>query len=266
MKQTLLKPVRYLGSLRRPGAIAMFHIGRCGSTVMADLLSQTGKIFWAGEIYQDYCTALDAKGVTLCPNSLAGESPYPLLRDQMPLSGSKYFGYAVKFYNLRCYGITAAAYVREIKKMGITHFILLDRRNYLRKVVSSVVARSTGKYHVAKGSGAKLVQVKIDIDALDIDYNKQPLLDHLRGFRDDTANFEDLMREEAFLRLVYEDDIMAGPLKAVNRVCDFLQIPHVEGTVNFSRTTPFPLREVIVNFDEVAAALTGTEFAWMLND
>ena len=33
--------------------LAMFHMGRCGSTVLGQLLGAQGGVFWAGEIFED---------------------------------------------------------------------------------------------------------------------------------------------------------------------------------------------------------------------
>jgi hypothetical protein len=44
-----------------------------------------------------------------------------------------------------------------------------------------------------------------------------------------------------------------------------LGVPPVEAAVRYNRSTPFHLRDVILNFSQVEAALSGTEFAWMLN-
>jgi len=261
--RTFVRPVT---SLLRPGAVAMFHIGRCGSKVLADILQQNKRICWGHEIYQAYCNQLESKGVALAPNSLRDQSPFRLLRQQMRLSGARYYGFEVKFYHLRCYGVELPAFVHEIEKFDVDRFILLERRNYLRKVVSSVVAEKIGKYHLRIGSNPELVRVKIEIDELDLDYDRKPLLDHLRGFRDDILNFQRLMDGRRFLKLAYEDDIIRDPVKTSIQVCEFLGISPAPGVIRYTRSTPFPLREVVANFREIETALAGTEFAWMLND
>jgi hypothetical protein len=258
--------VRPLTSNFRLGAAVMFHIGRCGSTVLADLLQQNRRICWDGEIYQAHCSWLESKGIVLSPNSLRDQSPFELLQRHMRFSGARYYGFEIKFFHLRWYGVEPTVFVDEIERMGVDHFILLERRNYLRKIVSSVVARQTGKYHLPIRSKPELVRVKIEIDKLDIDYDRKPLLDHLRGFRDDILNFELLMDGRPFLKLTYEDDIMDDPVKTSVRVSKFLGVPPITGMIRYHRSTPFPLRDIILNVAEVEAALAGTEFTGMLND
>ena len=36
-------------SSKRPGVVVMLHIGRCGSTVLANMLDQNPNIFWDGK-------------------------------------------------------------------------------------------------------------------------------------------------------------------------------------------------------------------------
>lgn len=258
--------VRPLTSNFRLGAAVMFHIGRCGSTVLADLLQQNRRICWDGEIYQAHCNWLESKGIVLSPNSLRGQSPFALLREHMRFCGARYYGFEIKFYNLRCYGVKFPVFVDEIEKFGVDHFILLERRNYLRKIVSSVVAEKAGKYHLRIGSNPEFVRVKIEVDELDLDYDRKSLLDHLRGFRDDVLNFQRIMNGRGFLKLTYEDDIMQDPVKTSIQVCEFLGISPAPAVIRYTRSTPFPLRDVVANFREVETALAGTEFAWMLND
>ena len=43
------------------GKIAMFHIGRSGSTVVANLLNNHPKILWDGEIYHKLIKDLDIR-------------------------------------------------------------------------------------------------------------------------------------------------------------------------------------------------------------
>jgi hypothetical protein len=74
------------------------------------------------------------------------------------------------------------------------------------------------------------------------------------------------MNGRGFLKLTYEDDIMQDPVKTSIQVCEFLGISPAPAVIRYTRSTPFPLRDVVANFREVETALAGTEFAWMLND
>lgn len=244
----------------------MFHIGRCGSTVLADLLHQNRKICWDGEIYQQYFESLDSKGVFITTDSLKDQSPLDLLQKSMRYSGPKFYGLEIKFYHLRCFGIEMSTFVNGLEKLGVNRFILLERKNYLRKVVSSVVARKAHRYHLKQGSTPELIQVKIDPHDVDIDYDRKPLLELLLRYRDDSRALQYLMNGRPFLELSYEDDINVDPRRAYSRVCEFLGLPPTPVIIRYVRTTPYPLRDVIVNFSEVEIALAGSEFSWMLRD
>jgi len=62
----------------------------------------------------------------------------------------------------------------------------------------------------------------------------------------------------------YEKDILPDPMLAFKKVCVFLKIPEAIVTSDYKRTNPFPLRQIIVNYEEVDKLLTGTRFEWML--
>jgi hypothetical protein len=66
------------------------------------------------------------------------------------------------------------------------------------------------------------------------------------------------------LDLTYEDDVAADPVRAYRRICYFLGVKNEPVEIRYGRTTPQKLTEIIENFDEVKAALAGTEFEWML--
>ena len=62
----------YLSSRKRPGVVIMLHIGRCGSTVLANMLAQNSNVYWDGktarkvhETYGDSVKTLDIS-VTFC--------------------------------------------------------------------------------------------------------------------------------------------------------------------------------------------------------
>jgi hypothetical protein len=66
--------------------------------------------------------------------------------------------------------------------------------------------------------------------------------------------------------LFYEDDIQSDPTVAYCKVCHYLDIDPGEPSVSLERVNPHPIREVVENFDEVAALIADTPYAWMLED
>ena len=78
----------YFASNKRPGVVIMLHIGRCGSTVLANMLVQNPEIYWDGktarrahELYGDSVKKLDIA---------------EWFKRQFAISGARYYGFEFK--------------------------------------------------------------------------------------------------------------------------------------------------------------------------
>ena len=92
------------------------------------------------------------------------------------------------------------------------------------------------------------------------------MLDHLQQFEDDFAQAMAILQPLPCLNLTYETDILPDPRIGYAKVCRFLGLPVQEGMVRYSRSNPYPLHDLIQNFDEVAQTLQNGPFEWMLFD
>ena len=157
LSQSLLKPTRRM-AIRfdqftglpfapfRPGAIAMLHVGRCGSTVLGNLLDQHPKVRWDGEIYFNEWWL----------NNLQFKSfdNRKFLKRRMWVSGRKYYGFELKFLPNQQLAIIQAdlpEVISQFRDAGVTRFLILDRRNYLRMFMSWVVGRKKKQHHIPIG-------------------------------------------------------------------------------------------------------------------
>ncbi|MEN8239769.1 MAG: hypothetical protein ABFR53_11285, partial [Actinomycetota bacterium] len=68
------------------------------------------------------------------------------------------------------------------------------------------------------------------------------------------------------LWLTYEDDIERDPSIAYRRVCGLFGVTPSDSEPALAQTNPFPMEEIIDNYDEIYELLDGTEYAWMLSD
>ena len=66
------------------------------------------------------------------------------------------------------------------------------------------------------------------------------------------------------LQLTYEEHISIDPTVGYRAVCDFLGLQAPPVVMRLRKTNPFPLQDIVQNWDEVVDALSGTEYAWML--
>lgn len=247
--------------------VVMFHIGRSGSSVLGDLLNQHPDIHWDGEIYEDVLQAWERQHNTALTNSSNFTfQPVDRLRNRMRLSEKKIYGCEVKFFHLNFTDYNLKNYIKQVYKLGIKRFIILRRKNFLRKIVSSVIAHQQAKFHISSQEKAALNQVKLDVNNVQIDREGKPLIAYLQEFEEKFYELDLLLNNAEVLRLTYEDDIAASPLVGYEKVCNFLEVKPQPVIVNYGQTTPFELANVIINFDDVKQTLNDTPFRWMLHE
>ena len=251
----------------RPGNIAMFHIGRCGSTVLSSLLTQHRNIFWASEFYSSVFKEWEQSNDGL---EVVGEMPadaIDLLKRNMRKALHRYYGFEMKPFHHQLIKYTPESFLENLDKLGFTYYIHLDRKNRLRKIVSSLIAHGDKmSYHQEGKAKAKLKQVHINVDKVDIDFDSKSLLSYLADYDRQVVSVGQMLETKNCLNLTYEDDIQEDPRVGSRKICNFIGVKPKEVTVSLSRTNPFPVRNMIENIGEVEDALRGTEYEWMLND
>jgi len=241
--------------------VTTFHIGRSGSTVLGDLLNQHRDVQWLGDIYE--WPEFRDQPATPGP----GSELLRRLRTRLPAVEKPVAGIEAKFYHLHDHGMALHDFLDELRGevagTGRCRFIVLRRKNYLRKIVSSLAARQRGQWFARHGSPVPPVRLEINPERVCIDGDAQPLLDYLRDW---DAQFDQLDAELAggdTLSLTYEDDIEQDPLVAYRKVCRHLGIEPGAPEVRFNRTTPEPLPDIVTTLDTVRRALAGSGYEWM---
>ncbi|MDY7022639.1 MAG: hypothetical protein SWJ54_14995 [Cyanobacteriota bacterium] len=251
--------------------VVMFHIGRSGSSVLGKLLNETNEIIWDEEIYHFFLEKVvkpqkkHSSGIINFPFD-----PIKLVRNRMlvrrlfhPLK--KIYGCEIKFYHLRKTQIELEKYLDYLEYLGFKDWIILERRNYLRVLVSSIISnRKMKPYHIAAGENPQLVQVHLNIESTESGRKHLSLLESLQNHQHDFQHLEYILRDRHTLKLTYEDDIEKDPRIAARRICKFLNIPNQDSQPVYGKTNPFSLKEIIINFEEVQQVLDGTPFEWML--
>jgi hypothetical protein len=240
-------------------ALVMFHTGRSGSSVLADLLGQHSAIHWDGELFNYQLTLWRQR-----PRHRKAEA-IGLIKRRMHLFDRPFYGFEVLSTHLHAGQMDESEFVTELEELGIGRFILLTRRNILRKIVSNLVARERGRWRMRAGEIAPLTPIRVDVENLQM-ASVKPLVVHMRDTLVDYETLRTLLNCRTTLELVYEDDIHHDPVSGFRKICAFLQIRCEDFPVRHARTTPHPLKQVIQNYDEVRAALLNTEFAWMLEE
>jgi len=249
----------------RVANIAMLHSGRCGSTVLGDLLNQHGDVYWASEIFNDLSEKY--KWIVNGENK-AGE----FLEKSMYAHNVKYYGFETKFLPELHLGpdyinMDLAKYIRLLQGKGFTHFITLYRKNYLKRAVSAEVGRKTNEWHRCSVA-QKPTTVLIDVYNFKTGCDSKPLLELFQSIDESYANLSAITSKLNNIDVIYEDDILKDPISAYYKIAQFigLDISNIDVAVRLNRTNPFCLSELIVNYDEVASYLRDTKYEWMLSD
>lgn len=246
---------------RRPGALAVFHVGRCGSTVLTDLLGQHPAIRSDGETYVRVLEA--AKEAGIAPGA-CGVDPVHYVSRRMRRSGDRWFMYDLKFDHVARMGMPLGNYVAGIESAGVSHLVVLRRENLLRKLVSGIMAVGRGSYHSTDPAAVRPLRVTIDVDAASMDGHVDTLANHFDRVHAQYEAFRRVTAGRAVLELVYERDIVGDPRAAYTLACGFLGLEVAPVDVRLQRLNPFALEDVVDNLDEVESALAGTSHAWML--
>jgi len=249
---------RFILSKRR-GNIMMLHMGRTGSTVLADLLSQHYSIHWDGEVFIENKKYL----------SFFNKDPIRFLKYKMSQFSSLYYGFEVKgfvFQDLeRNVRLALDDFLREIEKLKFKHYIFLVRKNYLRQYISVLQVRACGNLRTSNKQ-TKPNKIKINLNPVFNNNVKLTLVEYFNRLDQSFLEISNLIGKRHVLKLVYEEDIQQDPLLAYGKICDFLHLDDENPTLNFKRTNPFKIKDMVENYDELYSALINTQYKWMLEE
>lgn len=247
------------GSNEVPRSVVMIHIGRSGSTALGDLLDQHPNIFWDGEVWRD----MVAEGLE---QPISADEFYRFLDERKHVAGGLIYGYEVKFFHIGSLADGLENQLKVLERLGPTDFVVLERKNYLRKILSSVKASRTTRWHQPAGSVAAMEKLVLSPEKLQIDGKDTALLPLLHEYEENFQKLRGCLSNRKHLWLTYENDLAESPLQGYQKIVDFLEIEPVPVKVRYGKTNPYPVREVLENFEEVVASLEGTGFEWMARE
>jgi len=257
-----LKAKRKLGYYNRDRNIALFHIGRCGSTVPAHQLAQLDSMHWAGEIFE---RVRQGK----CREANWADDAVELIAFIMCHTRCRNFGFETKAYrqaHLRPSLINSnpEAYVKALKDLGFTHFIHLTRRNLLRWVISLQKAHIENRWHHTKLPEDSL-KFKLDVKEVNFGTERLPLLETLDVMERNHQQIRECLEAENALFLNYEAHVQDDPRVGFTLICRFVDLPVIESEINLARGNAKPASELISNYEEVSELLMHGRHAWMLD-
>jgi hypothetical protein len=270
-----LKPL-YLGTLwarhylrvisrysDRHGNVAMFHTGRSGSSVLANMIGQHPDFKWDREVI---ASVQKKKYSELVMTS----NLFKIIEIRKARQRCKYYGFetkALKDYHLNqnWFNMDLTEYVKTLRNMDFKYFIVLKRRNYLRRAVSQNVGFHLKKWHATEEVTSP-TKVSLDLHNFRLGYGSKPLLESFQEMDNYFEELDNLLHDEHKINLTYEKDILPDPNIAYRKICEFLEIPVLQPQIRYKRSNPFPLSDMILNFGEVVDYLRGTQYEWMIED
>jgi hypothetical protein len=245
----------------RRNRVAMFHIGRAGSSVLSGMLRQhpVETIYWEGEIF-----GRREAGHYTC---FQVEDPLDLITFRSRRCASVLYGFETKVFpgqDLRALdtGYGLEQYVAFLRRNDFEKMILLERRNILEQIVSFIIGYRTGKWHYVPEDVLDVNPVELDVHNVSIGDRSSDLVSVIRQMESVTNEMKSLLPKDALL-LTYEDDVLPDPQIGYNRIARFLGLPERSVKIRFVKGNTLPLRERLSNFEEVQSAVSGTTYEWM---
>jgi hypothetical protein len=248
-----------LSVMRRKTNLAMLHIGRCGSTVTAEMLAQHREVVWGGELFEEI-KAPSNMTVERFARAHIENRAYSTLA---PIYGFETKYLSGQHLSTERINLTLAAYLDVLRSLHFSKFALLHRRNYLRRAVSVTVGRAQGAWFTQQ-TPERPTKVHVDVDAFQTGSRVEPLVELFQRIDEAYAEARRLLEHEDALYLVYEDDIEQDPTPAYRKLCELVGLEPGPASVRFGKTNPFAFEDMVENFEEVRAALRDTPYEWML--
>jgi hypothetical protein len=165
---------------------------------------------------------------------------------------------------IRGLNMSLSDYLTYLESRRYNRFILIHRRNILRKLVSFAQGRQRGYWHV-RGIEAPHEKVIIDVEAVEDGHLVAPLLDLLEYYEALHCVALDALSSRRHLSLFFEDDIETDVFVGAQKVSDFLGTTQNFARPSLRKTNTRSMMASIENYSEVRDQLLGTRFEWMLS-
>ncbi len=250
----------------------MFHYGRCGSTVLSDMLSQQNRIFCLGEIYNynlDFSDVNLLDPVAKMVNSNRNDQAELSLNDAITFLDSVVTAsnigiekdvviFEVKQYDFdrRVFGFSLREFLSGLVDRFNLEVILLERNNLFDRYLSERLSQKTGIYHLKPDQSCPADQ-RLTVDTVDLS---------MYIFKESA----DYLKNRMFLAdlnpccITYEHDISMNPYVAFYKICAHLRVKAKHPQINFGLTTPKAKERLINNFEDVINVLKKNGFSWMI--
>ena len=244
----------------RPTPFVVLTKARSGSSWLIELLNSHSQIVAFGEMFGEQE-----------PDTYGGDG-VPRFAEFSRKRGGRVLPLLRAAYLRRLFGAEPAASAIGLKVMyghagrGVHEYLALRRArvvhlvraNVLDAVLSYELAKARDRFAVREGESARPVTVSLDPATI-----RERLEEH-------SFSIEQARARILFYRLpwheVFYEELVARTEETLGGVLDFLGVRRERLQSTFVPTNDQPRESVIENLDEVREALSGTRFAWMLDE
>jgi LPS sulfotransferase NodH len=231
---------RYLTSHSEPPQtkFVIFCGGRTGSTLLVSILNNHPSIQCEGELFQ--VPILFPQTFVNCRSALSEKHVY----------GFKLLTYQLlEFFNKR----KPVEFLSALARMGFK-IIYLRRENILRRAISNIYARQINEFHrLDTGKENDRQMITLDLDQLST---------WLRWLENAEYIETDCLSHLSYLKLTYEKDLVReeSHQDTLDRVVEYLDVPHAEVKASLRKITPDHLTEFIENYSELVSFVRNTPY------
>jgi len=253
--------------------VCCLHIGRSGSTVLESIIKQQKKICAFNEILEEYRNQDGFPLPSNFENSLTFLKEILISKLKKNSKGKSinalYFEIKILKEHLSdVLNLDINKLPKLLKKAGVTRIVLLERKNYLRKIISEQLAQHRNGLWHSKDSSKIQPQV-FSLARPHFFGEKISFLNYCKENKKLFKTTEEKLKKYKFpiLKITYEEDIEHDPFVALKKIMLFLDQKNIEKCdIEFIKTTPYPVSEIISNFKIIKDELEGSEFEWMLDN
>jgi hypothetical protein len=240
-----------------PTLFFILAAGRTGSTRLRLLLDSHPLVFCHGEVFGENLSTLAEPGSEAHQRLLVQRTTNPagFARECIfSAEGKEAVGFKILYHQLTDDWPSLMDSLAADRDIRVVHLV---RRNGLKRFLS--------EYFVGTVTRKNLILKNEEIPALPlVEIPTATLLANLESIEAESERMRAIFSDHPVHEIAYEDSLDDnGP--ALRGVLDFLGLPPAELSVGIKKILPDDPRALVANFDEVAAALRGTRFEWMLD-
>jgi len=232
--------------------------GRTGSTRLRLLLNSHPQALCHGEVFGENLSTLAEPGSEahrqLLEERTANPADFATAR-VFEAEGKSAVGFKILYHQLTEAWPGLMEALAADKDIRVVHLV---RRNGLKRFLS--------EYFVGTVTRKNLFLKNEEIPALpQVEIPPAILLANLESIENEAEKLRGVFCDHPLHEIAYEDSPEDnGP--ALRGVLDFLDLTPAGLSVGIKKILPDDPKALIANFDEVAAALRGTRFEWILNE